>query len=129
MTDSAKRIRGLLKKAQDDLAFAEFALAKSPEQAARMAYMAAFHAALAAVLSVTGKEPKTHRGVRQMFGELILNETAFSRDLGSFVASAYESKDIADYQTEYEVDADSAKKVMSGASEVVRQVGAFLALG
>lgn len=128
MTDSGKRIRGLMKKAQDDLSFADFMLARSPEQAARMAYMAAFHAALAAVLSVTGKEPKTHRGVRLTFGELILNEKGFSRDLGNFVASAYESKDIADYQTEYEVDSESAKKVMAGAREVVRQVTVFLAI-
>jgi uncharacterized protein (UPF0332 family) len=115
-----------MRKSQRDLALAERFLDVSPEQAARMGYMAAFHAAHAALLAVTGKEPKTHRGTRVAFGELVLKEGKLGSELGRFIASAYESKDIADYQTEYEVDRDSAATVVAGAREVVEKVSAFL---
>ncbi|HEX3673785.1 MAG TPA: HEPN domain-containing protein [Rhizomicrobium sp.] len=120
------RVLSLMKKSRRDLATAERVLDISPEQAARMGYMAAFHAAHAALLAVTGKEPKTHRGTRVAFGELVLKEERLGPELGRFIASAYESKDIADYQTEYDVDRASAATVIAGAREVLERVSAFL---
>jgi uncharacterized protein (UPF0332 family) len=64
LTEPSPRALALIKKAQHDLVRAEQFLEVAPEQAARMAYMCAFHAAQAAVLVMTGKEPKTHAGTR-----------------------------------------------------------------
>jgi uncharacterized protein (UPF0332 family) len=123
------RVPKLMGKARHDLGLAEKFLALAPEQAARLGYMAAFHACRAVVLAATGKEPKTHSGVRSAFGELVIKEQALGRELGRYISAAYESKDIADYQTEYEVDLASAERVVTGARELVGRVSAFLGLG
>ena len=113
-------------KAARDLFSAEMQLDSLPEQAARMGYMAVFHSALAAVRSATGTEPKTHNGLRSIFGELAVKEPLLGPELGSFLAKSYESKDIADYETEYEVDRASAEIVVSGAQAFVAKVAAYL---
>jgi len=129
MTTFPPRVAKLMAKARKDLKLADDFLALSPEQAARMGYMAAFHAALAAVLAMMGKEPKTHSGVRSAFGELVIREETLGRELGRYMSAAYESKDIADYETDYEVDLASAMRVVAGAHELVDRVSAFLGLG
>jgi uncharacterized protein (UPF0332 family) len=129
LTPLPPRVPKLMEKARHDLKRAEQFLDLAPEQCARMGYMAAFHAARSAVLATTGAEPKTHAGVRATFGALVLKEEKLGRELGRFVATAYESKDIADYQTDYQVDRASAEKVVAGAREVVVRVSAFLGLG
>ena len=91
-----------------------------------MGYMAVFHSALAAVRSATGTEPKTHSGLRSIFGELALKEPLLGSELGAFLAKSYESKDIADYETEYEVDRVSAEIVVSGAQAFVAKVVVYL---
>lgn len=126
MSDLSPRVRGLLDKADEDLRLAFAFLDISPEQAGRLAYMAAFHAAVAAVLSETGKEPKTHAGVRLAFGKLVMQESRLGGELGRFLARAYESKDIADYRTEYRVDRESASDIIDGARQVIAKVNGFL---
>ncbi len=113
-------------KAGEDLELATKILDLSAAQAARMGYMAAFHAALAAVRAATGTEPKTHNGLRSAFGDLALREPALGSDMGRFIAKAYESKDIADYQTDYEVDRASAEEVISGARYFLERVATYL---
>ena len=117
---------GLLDKADDDLRLASAFIELSPEQAGRLAYMATFHAAQAAILAVSGRVPKTHSGTRHAFGKLVIAESALGPELGRFLARAYESKDIADYQTEYRVDPASTEQVIEGARQVVAKVSAFL---
>jgi uncharacterized protein (UPF0332 family) len=79
-------------------------------------------------LAVTGIEPKTHGGLRSAFGQLVVTDRGLSRNLGRFISIAYESKDIADYQTDYEVDRDSAIKVIEGARELLSAVSTFLGI-
>ena len=129
MTTLRPRVPKLMEKARHDLGLAQKFLGLAPEQAARLGYMAAFHACRAAVLAATGREPKTHSGVRSAFGELVVKEQSLGRELGRYISAAYESKDIADYQTEYEVDLASAERVVAGARELVARVSAFLGLG
>jgi uncharacterized protein (UPF0332 family) len=126
VTSDGVRIVGLMAKAERDLEFASRALDISPEQAARMGYMAVFHSALAVVRAATGTEPRTHTGLRSVFGELALKEASLGTELGSFLAKSYESKDIADYQTEYVVDRRSADLVVAGATHFVAKVKAHL---
>jgi uncharacterized protein (UPF0332 family) len=73
-------------KADEDLRLAVAFLDISPEQAGRLAYMAAFHAAQAVLLATSGKEPKTHAGTRHAFGKLVLSVPSLGSELGRFVA-------------------------------------------
>jgi len=91
-----------------------------------MAYMTAFHAAQAAVLFATGTEPRTHTGLRTMFGQLTVKEPLLGSELGAFLARSYESKDIADYRTEYEVDRASGETVVEGAVQFLERIRSFL---
>lgn len=65
--------------------------------AGRAAYLAAFHAAQAFVVSRTNKIAKTHSGVRSEFARIAKGESGLERDLASFLARAYNLKTVADY--------------------------------
>jgi hypothetical protein len=53
-------------------------------------------------------------------------EALLGSGLGSFLARSYESKDIADYQTEYVVDRQSAEIIVTGASNFLVKIRAFI---
>ena len=126
MKSDADRIAGLIAKAERDLRFTQTALDTSfPEHAARMGYMAVFHSALAP-LAATGTEPRTHNGLRTVFGELAVREPLLGSELGGFLAKSYESKNIADYETAYDVDYKSAEIVLADAKAFVARVKAYL---
>ena len=65
--------------------------------AGRSAYMAAFHAALAYLNAVTGKEPKTHGGTHSEFARLVRDDPRLERNLAAFPGQAYLMKDAAEY--------------------------------
>jgi len=69
------------------------------EEAARTAYLAAFHAAQALIYERTGREAKTHRGVHRQFALLSKDEASLPADLRRFLAQAYDLKAVADYAT------------------------------
>lgn len=68
-----------------------------PEAAGRAAYLAAFHAAQALILSRTGKVAKTHQGVQTEFARLAKAEPGIDRSLSTFLARSYKLKSVADY--------------------------------
>lgn len=89
-----------LGKARSTLAdAAKIANLPLPHIAAREAYLAVFHAAEAYIFEHTGKVAKTHRGVRSEFSRLARSDQLVSRDLISFLGTAYQFKTVADYGT------------------------------
>ena len=66
-------------------------------EAARVAYLAAFHAAQALIFERTGKIAKTHRGVRSAFAQLTKDDARFDQDLRQLLGRGYQRKEIADY--------------------------------
>jgi uncharacterized protein (UPF0332 family) len=87
--------------------------------AAREAYLAGYHAAMAFVLEKTGKAAKTHSGLRSEFARLARIEPRIDPRLVGFLARAYTLKSAADYG----VDPLAAISVeqASEASSVARQ--------
>jgi uncharacterized protein (UPF0332 family) len=71
--------------------------AELPEIAAREAYLAAFSAAMAYIVELTGKISKTHSGTRSEFNRLARAEPRIPREIVRFLASGYEIKTVADY--------------------------------
>ncbi|MDQ2776575.1 MAG: HEPN domain-containing protein, partial [Acidobacteriota bacterium] len=69
------------------------------DDAARAAYLAAFHAAQALIFERTGKVAKTHRGVQNEFLRLTKDDPSFAPDQRIFLSQAYNFKALADYET------------------------------
>ncbi len=69
------------------------------EAAGRTAYLAGFHAAQALISERTGRAAKTHRGVRTEFHRLVREDTRITDPTRDFLGSAYQLKEIADYET------------------------------
>jgi uncharacterized protein (UPF0332 family) len=88
-----------LAKARDDITKARDWLhaVHRGDEAARVAYLAAFHAAQALIFERTGNVAKTHRGVRSAFARLTEDDTRFDRTLRQFLGRGYQRKEIADY--------------------------------
>ena len=99
------------------------------EEAARTAYLAAFHAAQALIYERTGREAKTHRGVHRQFALLSKDEASLSADLRRFLAQAYDLKATADYATgpEAVVPLDRAASAIDTARRFLAAVALLLA--
>jgi len=70
-----------------------------PDQAARLAYYAQFHAAQALIFERTGKIGRSHKGVNKEFHRLAKAEATFPPGLAPQLSKAYRYKEIADYDT------------------------------
>jgi uncharacterized protein (UPF0332 family) len=69
------------------------------DDAARAAYLAAFHAAQAVIFERSGRVVKTHRGVQSEFLRLTKDDPLFKPDQRIFLSQAYDFKAVADYET------------------------------
>jgi uncharacterized protein (UPF0332 family) len=59
----------------------------------------AFHAAQALIHERTGREARTHQGVRSQFLRLTKDDPRISVELRRFLSQAYDLKAVADYAT------------------------------
>jgi uncharacterized protein (UPF0332 family) len=71
-----------------------------PDQAARLAYYAQFHAAQALIFERADKVSKTHKGVSKEFHRLAKAETLLPVALATQLTKAYAYKDHADYNSD-----------------------------
>ncbi len=120
-------IRRLLAAPEKDLHVATTLLDLSTTQAARFAYQAAFHAAMAALVVFKGDSPKTHSGVRSEFSLLARDNAAFGKGMGRFLARSYEYKDAADCRFEAPIPREEDEKVIAAATDFVSRVKAAVA--
>ena len=91
--------------------------------------MAAFHTALAFIISRTGKSPKTHSGTRSEFARLARGDDRISREQVSLLGWSYELKNAADYDQEHTVSVDDAERAISEASRLIETVAALIGDG
>jgi uncharacterized protein (UPF0332 family) len=98
------------------------------EDAGRNAYLAAFHAAHAIILSRLDRTPKTHRGVQRLISSLARSEPLLA-DLSRFLSQAYNLKDIADYEVGpgAGVPLDRAGAAIEAAAQLIDRINAMLA--
>jgi uncharacterized protein (UPF0332 family) len=120
-------VRRFLSKADEDLQLANLVLKTSTDHAAKFAYMAAYHAAQAALLDFTGDSPKTHKGMRNAFSKLASETEGLGGGLGRFLARSYSYKEKADYELEIPIEADEAREVIAGAADLLAKVKSVLA--
>jgi uncharacterized protein (UPF0332 family) len=103
-----------------DIAMRVFAIDVFSE-AAREAYMTAFHAAQAYVYAQTGKVAKTHSGLRTMFCRIAKDTPAIDPCFTEFLAHGYETKTTVDYgkNPNESVSAQEAKEAIEAATGFV----------
>jgi len=93
-------VKEIVEKARGFITKASGMLAQGwPDEAGRAAYLAAFHAAQALILTRDGRIAKTHVGVRSRFGQLSLAEPSIDTELRRFLAQSFVLKAVADYET------------------------------
>ena len=66
--------------------------------AARDAYLAAYHAAQAYIVEHAGKAAKTHNGAHSQFAQLATVEPRIDQEMRRFLSDAYSMKAVADYE-------------------------------
>ena len=98
------------------------------EEAGRLGYMAALHAARALIFERSGRVVKTHKGVRSRFGFLTRNEPTIDTGLQRFLQDGFELKRKADYPEmgEEEVSPEQARDAIETAARFVDRVAALL---
>jgi len=122
----SRAANGLLAKADEELSLAQRLISLSAGQGARLGYMAAFHAAQAVLLDLTGSMPKTHSGTRNRFSELAKSDARLGAHFGRFFALAYEQKDITDYRADASVEPEAAAKTIATAADLVAKIKIIL---
>jgi uncharacterized protein (UPF0332 family) len=98
-----------------------------PKIAARCAYYAAFHAAEAFIYERTDRVAKTHSGVRSEFSRVLSETPGKEEFLTTFLARAYEFKEISDYgKGKRSVTVADARDAINAAVRFVDRVVAML---
>jgi uncharacterized protein (UPF0332 family) len=119
-----------LDKAREHLAKARdfFEVLHYEDEAARCAYLASFHAALALISERTDAVPKTHKGTHIQFARLARDEPRIDEELRAFLPRAYDMKTIADYDVgpDAVVDPEKAAAVMETAPRFVARIAELL---
>ncbi len=72
-----------------------------PDEAARAAYPAGFHAAQAYIFERTGKTAKSHAGVHHLFADIAKGDERFDGEQRTFLSRAYNAKAVADYESPF----------------------------
>jgi uncharacterized protein (UPF0332 family) len=96
------------------------------EEAGRTAYMAAFHAANALIITRTGKTPKTHSGPRSEFARVARREPRINREHVSLLGWSYELKNAADYQQGHRVSQAEARRAIDEAAQLIETIAAII---
>ncbi len=99
------------------------------EDAARDAYLAAFHAAQALIAERTGKDAKTHKGAHVAFARLTKDEPRVDAELRRFLPQSFNMKAVADYELgpDAVIPPEQAAAAIETASRFVERIAALLA--
>jgi len=103
-------------------------LRRWPDEAARAAYFAGFHAAQALIFERRGHSAKTHSGVHTELARLTVGESSFDAELRGFLGRAYNFKAAADYETgtAETISATRAKMAIETAKRFVDRIADLL---
>ena len=88
--------------------------------------MTAFHAALALIVSQTGKEPKTHRGTHVEFARIARTENQIEHAFVTFLSQTYVLKTAADYDGDEPLTPDEAEASLDKASNFLSVMSGFM---
>jgi uncharacterized protein (UPF0332 family) len=122
----AERIKAAFARARDKLAVAKHVLAAGyPADAVSPAYYAVFHAAEAALL-VEGDEPRSHEGLKSLFGLRFVKTGRLPEGLASILRELKDERENSDYSIFPAITAEEAERAVASAERFVAALEAFL---
>ena len=122
--DSMKEFaRACLKLAEEYLEDAKFSLEHSRFRLAlNSAYYAMFHAAQA-ILAFRGiSPPRTHKGLREVFGKEIILKGLVDKELGRVLSRAFELRQASSYEVYAYFGEDVVSEIVEMAEEFVGKI-------
>jgi hypothetical protein len=114
-----ERAERMLDAARDNLRLGHL------ETAVSRAYYAAFHAA-EAVLRVEGQEPRSHQGLKNLFGLLLVKTGRLPVELGRILADLKNGREEGDYALFPTVAVEDASRAVTDAEHFVADIVAHL---
>ena len=121
-----ERILAGLGRARDKLVVARCVLdAGFPADAVSDAYYATFHAASAALL-LEGDEPRSHEGLKTMFGLRFVKSGRLPAELASILRDLKDERENGDYSVFPAITQQDAVRALADAERFVRDVTAFI---
>ena len=122
----AERIKAAFARSRDKLAVAKHVLAAGyPADAVSPAYYAVFHAA-EAVLLVEGDEPRSHEGLKSLFGLRFVKTGRLPEELASILRELKDERESGDYSIFPAITAKEAERAVASAEHFVTTLAAFL---
>lgn len=111
-------VEQLLGRGREELHAAHVLLeAGFPSQALSRAYLAAFHAASAALATV-GEKPLTRTGVISAFGRRVVREGGLDHEVGRGLRRLFDDRDYVDYRLG-EAPAEEARSALADAERLL----------
>ena len=121
-----RRVEKELVRAQKALRAARLLLEQGlHEDAVSRAYYAVLHAAKAALITV-GEQPKSHDGVRVLFGLRLVNSGLVEKEYARILTAEQEDREIGDYETEIEIAPDRAQRRVDDAGRFLERITILL---
>jgi len=120
------RIEILLKLARDELQVAELVLNNHYYRACISRIYYGIYHATQAVLESKQINPLTHRGLIQQFGQNFIKTGELSKELSIILKSAYDLRQLSDYDETVDFDLDQAQKLLASAQYFTEQIEVYL---
>lgn len=122
----AERIKAAFARARDKLAVAKHVLAAGyPADAVSPAYYAVFHAAEAALL-IEGDEPRSHEGLKSLFGLRFVKTGRLPEEMASVLRELKDERENSDYSIFPAITTEEAERAVISAERFVATLAAFL---
>jgi uncharacterized protein (UPF0332 family) len=122
----AERIKAAFARARDKLAVAKHVLAAEYfADAVSPAYYAVYHAA-EAVLLIEGDEPRSHEGLKTLFGLRFVKTGRLPEELASILRELKDERENSDYSIFPAITAEEAERAVASAERFVAALEAFL---
>ena len=90
------------------------------------AYYAMFHAARAALHTESAVLPKSHAGLRNLFGQHFLVSGKLSKDLGQWLGQAFRLRQQGDYEVHADVSEEAAEEAVVNAEQFLNAVTDYI---
>lgn len=121
-----ERVKAGLARAHDKLAVAKAVLAAGyPADAVSPAYYAVFHAAEAALL-VEGDEPRSHEGLKSLFGLRFVKTGRLPEEMASILRELKDERESSDYSIFPAITAEEGERAVASAGRFIATLEAFL---
>ncbi|HWN43869.1 MAG TPA: HEPN domain-containing protein [Thermoanaerobaculia bacterium] len=121
-----ERIKAGFARANEKLAVAKHVLAAGyPADAVSPAYYAVFHAA-EAVLLVEGDEPRSHEGLKTLFGLRFVKTGRLPAEMASILRELKDERESSDYSIFPAITAEEGERAVASAARFIVTLEAFL---